>query len=125
MATATAQSDFFDVQLTAAALKALGPKAQVRITGLCGRSHYSYLFTAGATTRVLTSEWRKVLSKKTLRGQPVLEIAPAAQPVAVAQPAAPAPAAPKSAPATETAADQNGSQGGSQGGSTNSTKGGK
>lgn len=79
-----AGNDFYDVQLSAAGAK-LG---QVRVTG----THIDYVFKPGQTTRVLTSEWRNILSRQVRNGQRVLEIAP--------KPAAAAPAAPAPLPAS-------------------------
>jgi hypothetical protein len=70
---ATAQSDFVDVQLSAAGVAMVGADGSLQITN----AHLSYKFTPGASTRVLTSEWSRVLSKELFRGEPIFEIAPA------------------------------------------------
>jgi hypothetical protein len=86
--------------LSAAGLNYAGQGATVRIAN----GHFSYVFTGSTPVRVLTSEWRRVLSLKLHLGQPVFEMAPAA-PV-TATPATPAAAAPVthviSAPASHT-----------------------
>jgi hypothetical protein len=92
MATALA-SDFVNVQLSSAGQKIAGAKGTLRVT----TQHFSYEFTAGAPTRVLSSEWRRTLSREMIQGEKVLELAaaPVAQPVA-AQPttkSAPSPTA--------------------------------
>jgi hypothetical protein len=81
----TAASDFVQVQLSAAGLNYAGSSATVRIAN----GHFSYVFTGSNPVRVLSSEWRRVLSLKQYQGQPIFEIAPTA-PVA-ATPAAAAP----------------------------------
>jgi hypothetical protein len=70
---ATVNSDFVDVQLSPAGITAVGANGSVRITA--GRM--SYVFTPGSRVKVLTSEWAKILSKKMLRGQTILQLAPA------------------------------------------------
>jgi hypothetical protein len=67
-----AESDFYDVRLTAAGAKL----AQVRVQA----AHIDYLFAPGETTRVLTSEWRKLLSCQIVDGHALLEIAPPSAP---------------------------------------------
>jgi hypothetical protein len=74
---ATVNSDFVEVQLSAAGIQAAGVDGALRITA----AHMSYEFTPGARVRVLTSEWAKVLSRETLRGNTILELAPASAPV--------------------------------------------
>jgi len=73
MAT-TVQSDFVDVQLSAAGVAMVGADGALQITN----AHLSYKFTPGTVTRVLTSEWSKVLSRETFGGDPIFEPAPAA-----------------------------------------------
>ena len=70
---ATVNSDFVDVQLSAAGVQAAGVNGSLRITA----AHISYEFKPGARVRVLTSEWAKVLSRETLRGNIILELSPA------------------------------------------------
>lgn len=67
-----APSDFCNVRLSAAGIKAAGPGGQIRVTV----RHMSYVFTAAQSTRVLTSEWSRILSRETSGGEPVLELAP-------------------------------------------------
>lgn len=101
-----AQSDFYDVRLTAAAAKTLGTDAKLRVT----TGHFNYTFTPKAATRVLTSEWRKILKKVLIAGAVALEIVTDAAPQKKVKPAdaAPAPAA----PATEAAPDTSSTKGG-------------
>ncbi|ACO32195.1 MULTISPECIES: hypothetical protein [Acidobacterium] len=73
-------SDFVEIQLTAAAAKL----APVRVA--TGR--WSYLFEAGKTQRVLTSEWSRVLSKERVGGELAFELAPASASVPQNIPAA-------------------------------------
>jgi hypothetical protein len=73
MAT-TVQSDFVDVQLSAAGVAMVGADGALQIAN----AHLSYKFTPGTVTRVLTSEWSKVLSRETFGGDPIFEPAPAA-----------------------------------------------
>jgi hypothetical protein len=70
--TSAVQSDFVDVQLSAAGLAMVGVDGALQIAN----AHLSYKFTPGKSTRVLTSEWAKLLSKETIQGQNVLELAP-------------------------------------------------
>lgn len=63
-------SDFVNVQLTAAGIAAAG--GALRITA----HHMSYEFKPGVPVRVLTSEWARVLSSETLRGLNLFELAP-------------------------------------------------
>jgi hypothetical protein len=67
----TAVSDFVNVQLTAAGVQIAGASGSIQVTA----QRLSYKFTPGLTTRVLTSEWTKVLSKETLQGQTLFELA--------------------------------------------------
>jgi sulfur relay (sulfurtransferase) DsrC/TusE family protein len=84
-------SDFVEVQLTADGAKV----APVRITN----GHFVYKFKPGATQRVLTSEWSKIISKEKWQGKPLFELVPDAPAAA----AVPAPAAtPKPAAAQST-----------------------
>ena len=62
-------SDFVNVQLSAAGAK-VGP---VRVAN----AHFNYFFEQGKTVRVLTSEWRRVLSQERRGADALLEIAPA------------------------------------------------
>jgi hypothetical protein len=64
-------SDFVQVQLSAAGVAMAGTGAQVRIAN----GHFSYVFTAGQSTRVLNSEWRRTLSLKMSQGKPIFQIA--------------------------------------------------
>lgn len=66
-----ARSDFLNIELTAAALKIAGPKGAVRVT----RRHIDYVFVPGAPTRVLTSEWNRVLSAQKCGGESLLQVA--------------------------------------------------
>jgi hypothetical protein len=70
---ATAQSDFVDVQLSAAGVLVAGASGSITVI----TPHFSYAFTAAGGTRVLTSEWAKTLSKETVNGQKILELTPA------------------------------------------------
>jgi len=63
-------SDFVDVQLSAAGVKFAGDGGTVRIA----TAHFSYAFTADTPVRVLSSEWRRVLSLKNYQGVAILEI---------------------------------------------------
>ena len=76
---ATVTSDFVDVQLSAAGIEAAGTDGAIRVTA----AHLSYAFKPGARVRVLTSEWAKVLSRETLKGNLILELAPPAAPAAI------------------------------------------
>lgn len=88
-------SDFVDVQLSAAGAKL----APVRIS----TAHFSYEFTAGATVRVLTSEWRRVLALESRGGAALLEIAPATPAAAPAPAATPKTGLPQPGVAAEAA----------------------
>jgi hypothetical protein len=68
-----ANSDFVEVQLSTAGIAAAGQDGALRITA----ARMSYEFKPGARVRVLTSEWAKVLSTETLKGQAIFEFAPA------------------------------------------------
>jgi hypothetical protein len=70
---ATVNSDFVDVQLSAAGIAAAGAGGTLRITA----HRLSYEFKPGERVRILTSEWAKVLAAETLRGQNIFELAPA------------------------------------------------
>jgi hypothetical protein len=63
-------SDFVEVQLSTTGVKFAGAGATMKIA----TAHFSYTFTATTPTRVLTSEWRRVLSLKTYRGAAILEV---------------------------------------------------
>lgn len=65
-------SDFVNVQLSAAGAAAAGAKGQLRLLA----SHIDYTFTPGAPVRVLVSDWTKVLSRETLKGNLIFELAP-------------------------------------------------
>lgn len=67
-----ATSDFNNVRLTAAGLEFAGTHGKLRVIG----EHFDYTFTADGSTRVLTSEWRKVFSRRMADGKPIFEIAP-------------------------------------------------
>lgn len=76
------QSDFVQVELSAAGVEFAGKGGIVRITA----AHFDYTFSAGKpSVRVLTSEWSRSLSKRAWQGNPILQIA---QPVP-ATPSAP------------------------------------
>jgi hypothetical protein len=68
---ATAKSDFLDIELSPAGLLMAGASGAIRITN----RHFNYQLKAGATARVLTSEWAKVLSKQLYQGQPIFKLA--------------------------------------------------
>jgi hypothetical protein len=68
--TASAASDFVQVQLSAAGVKFAGAGGMVRIA----TAHFFYAFTATTPVRVLTSEWRRVLSLKTYQGAAILQV---------------------------------------------------
>lgn len=89
-------SDFVQVQLTDAGAK-LGAVT-------VSNAHMSYRFTAGQPVRVLTSEWRRVLSRERLKGEALFEIAPDAPAPAKAMPvlAAIQPPAPAAQTSSET-----------------------
>ena len=75
-------SDFVSIQLTAAGAKG----APVGFAN----GHFNYEFAAGQPVRVLTSEWARVLSRETIGGGPLFELAPEAPaPKPVPAPAAP------------------------------------
>ena len=93
MSPATVQSDFVEIVLSPAGVEMAGDGGYVQISD----GHFVYRFTALKPVRVLTSEWRRVLSLKRFSGQPILEVAPAA-PEPAASPAATA-AAPAPGPA--------------------------
>jgi hypothetical protein len=67
-----ASSDFNNVRLTAAGAALAGSHGKLRVIG----EHFDYTFTADGGTRVLSSEWRKVFSRRLSAGAPVFEIAP-------------------------------------------------
>jgi hypothetical protein len=71
MTTTATQSDFVNVQLTAAGVQAAGVNGVIQINA----HRLSYKFTPGSTTRVLSSEWTKVLSKQMLQGKAIFELA--------------------------------------------------
>ena len=71
---ATVNSDFVEVELSAAGVAAAGANGALRITA----ARMSYEFKPGVPVRVLTSEWAKVLSLETLKGKLLFELAPAA-----------------------------------------------
>jgi len=79
----TPPSDFVQVQLSPSGAALAGESGVVRISN----GHFSYVFSA-TPTRVLTSEWARVLSLKVCQGQPILMLAPD---VAALKPAKPAP----------------------------------
>ena len=90
MATAV-QSDFVNVQLSATGVAMAGKNGSLQLN----TAHLSYTFKPGSSTRVLTSEWAKVLSRELYQGQPIFEPAPAETtpaPVAAAAETNPAPA---------------------------------
>lgn len=93
MATSSSPSDFVNVQISAAAAKL----APVHVAN----GHFSYVFAdSSASVRVLTSEWRKVLSNISVNGVTVFTLAADAQPAPEAKPtAAPAASAPSAAAA--------------------------
>jgi hypothetical protein len=99
---ANVPSDFVNIQLSAAGIAAAGANGALRITA----AHLSYQFTPGAPVRVLTSEWSKVLSRETLKGKTIFELAPAvvltAAPVA-AKPQTPVATSAPAATASQTA----------------------
>ena len=68
---ATNNSDFVDIQLTAAGVKMAGAGATLRIAA----RHISYTFKVGSTTQVLTSEWTKFFSKQLYQGAAVVALA--------------------------------------------------
>lgn len=65
-------TDFVDVQLTAEGAALAGANGAIQIS----TAHLSYKFTPGSTTRVLISEWRKVLSSSAIEGKVLFEVAP-------------------------------------------------
>jgi hypothetical protein len=67
-------SDFVDVQLSPAGVAAAGANGALRFTA----AHMSYAFKPGDRVRVLTSEWSRVLSRETLQGKLIFELAPPA-----------------------------------------------
>lgn len=77
-----ATSDFNNVRLTTAGLELAGTHGKLRVIG----EHFDYTFTADGGTRVLTSEWRKVFSRRMSDGNPVFEIAPNAVAPRIAAP---------------------------------------
>lgn len=87
------QSDFVNVELSAAGVAFAGKGGVVRITA----AHFDYTFAAGKTVRVLTSEWSRSLSKRLVNGKSILQIAvPAPQPQPqIQKPQAPEEAAPE------------------------------
>jgi hypothetical protein len=80
--TTAAPSDFVQVQLSAAGITFAGQGATVRIAN----AHFSYVFTPGQPVRVLSSEWRRVLSLKTYQGASILALAPVPAPAASQKP---------------------------------------
>lgn len=75
--TQTVASDFVDVQLSAEGVEQVGASGALRITA----AHFSYTFKPGTRVRVLSSEWKRVLSSETLNGKTIFELAPAVAPV--------------------------------------------
>ncbi len=63
-------SDFVEVRLSAVGVSFAGASGSVRVAN----GHFAYTFTAATPVRVLTSEWRKLLSLKQYKGQPVFEV---------------------------------------------------
>jgi hypothetical protein len=63
------RSDFLNVRLSQDAIEA--GLTSVRVAN----AHFHYEFAADKPTRVLTSEWSRVLSKETFDGKPIFEIA--------------------------------------------------
>jgi hypothetical protein len=71
------QSDFVNIELSKEGAAMAGANGALRITTL----HFSYLFQPGASERVLTSEWARVLSLEKHQGTPIFQVvADAAQP---------------------------------------------
>ncbi len=70
------KTDFVELQLSEAGLAMAGKGGVLQIA----TARLVYKFTAGSTTRVLTSEWSRVLSREMYQGQPIFEVAPAAAP---------------------------------------------
>ena len=94
---ASTQSDFVNIELSAAGLAMAGKNGAVRVTN----RHMNYLVTAGSNTRVLTSEWSRVLSQQKVGDAQIFQIVPAAAPAPVSSSPAPAPTpAPAAAPKT-------------------------
>jgi hypothetical protein len=90
---ATTQSDFVQIQLTAAG-------AQFAAKGLqIANGRFTYKFTPGVPVKVLTSEWAKALSRKRIQGKLLFEEVPKPE-------AAPAVAAAPIAASAEPTADQ-------------------
>ena len=71
---ATNNSDFIDIELSAAGMAMAGAGGTVRIAS----RHLSYTFKAGAAIAVLTSEWTRFFSKQTYQGAAIFQLATAA-----------------------------------------------
>ncbi|MDR3723266.1 MAG: hypothetical protein P4K83_02100 [Terracidiphilus sp.] len=100
MASST-QSDFVNVHLNSAGAALAGENGAIRVV----TPHMNYSFTAAGSTRVLTSEWSKYLSQRTIGEAVFLELAPSVVEV---------PAAVKTeeaTPATEVAAQSKSTKG--------------
>jgi len=97
-----AKSDFVNVQLSPAGAKVSGGTLRI------ATPHLNYVFTASGSTRVLTSEWSKVLAHQAVHGQRLLQLVTVIEPVqtqpAAAKAAPPAPATPAVAVAAEASA---------------------
>jgi hypothetical protein len=65
-------SDFVNVHLNAAGAALAGENGAIRVV----TPHMNYVFTAAGSTRVLTSEWAKYLSQRTIDGAVFLEQVP-------------------------------------------------
>ena len=65
-----AKSDFIDVRLNAYGAELAGVDGVISMH----TPHFSYQFTATGKTRVLTSEWAKILSVEMINGQTILEV---------------------------------------------------
>jgi len=79
--TASTMPDFVQVQLSAAGIAFAG-SGTVRISN----GHFNYAFTPGNSVRVLSSEWRRVLSLKNYQGSPILALTPIPAPTASSKP---------------------------------------
>jgi hypothetical protein len=64
-------ADFVDIELTPAAAAVVGDGGALRIA----TQHIDYTFTPGKSVRVLSSEWTRVLSRESLGGELLLQVA--------------------------------------------------
>lgn len=80
MSPVQVKSDFVNVRLSEAGRTLAGPNGKIRIAN----AHMDYSFSGDAPQRILTSEWRKVLSIERCAGELMFELADPAADLAAA-----------------------------------------